>query len=398
MRALYAAIRWMAPIRPPVMILGERGSGKELVAKALHAASGRPEGKYGRTNCALLRGEHARSELFGHVRGAYTGAIETRKGLIKEADGGTFFLDEVAELPLDVQATLLRAVETGEVEPLGGSPTTVKVRFVAATNADLDRWRKEHRFRSDLYDRLGALVLRLPPLRERLDDLPLLIEHFLPILNREYHAAIDGVTPAALDALAAEPWPGNIRELQYVLGRSMGERKVGMLRPEDLQHEDGTPLLAGPPVVLGADLVAARPAPSLTGRQQTALWLARERGSVSSGALAQACRISEEVARRELVTLTQLGHLRREGAGRATRYLPAEAEAGTPLDQTAGDWAEPKPLAQPQGNPLPRPAADQTHATTSPGYGAEPRTTPSESPSGSPGAAAGAAIALEPRA
>jgi transcriptional regulator with GAF, ATPase, and Fis domain len=396
MRALFADIRELAPGKAPVVILGERGSGKELVAKALHVESGRPPERYAARNCALLSRELARSELFGHVRGAYTGAVGDRKGLLRETNGGTVFLDEVGELPLDVQAGLLRMVESGEVEPLGGAVEKVRVRLVTATNRDLERWAQEDRFRADLYDRLGEGVIRVPPLRVRLDDLPLLVAHFVDLLNREDLLAIDGLTPAALDLLAAHSWPGNVRELRHVLSRSMKRRRGGVLRPEDLCRPDGTPLLAGPRAVSPAAPTAGRPAPALSLRQQTALWLARERGGVSSGALAEACRISEEVARRELVTLARHGHLRREGAGRATRYVPGEA--GVLPDQTAGGSAEPKPVAEPQPNPLPRPAADQTHVTTSPGYDTEPRATPIESPSGSADAAAGAAIALEPQA
>jgi DNA-binding NtrC family response regulator len=151
------------------------------------------------------------------------------------------------------------------------------------------------------------------------------VDHFLTRLNRDYDVAIDGVTPEVLELLAAQPWPGNVRELRRVLGRSMVARQAGMLRPEDLRHADGTPLLAGPsdtrvPVVI----TPPRCEPPRPGPQRTAMWLAQIRGSVSSGTLARASRISEEVARRQLVALARAGHLRREGGGRATRYVLAE--------------------------------------------------------------------------
>jgi DNA-binding NtrC family response regulator len=334
MRALAADIARLAPLPAPVVILGERGTGKELVAQALHAQSGRPAERFARTNCALLSREFARSELFGHERGAFTGAVGDRKGLLREAHQGTVFLDEVGELPPDVQAGLLRILETGEVQPLGGPIVTVQVRIVAATNADLEQWTAEGRFRADLYDRLAEFVLRVPPFRARLDDLPLLVDHFLHRLNRAYDVAIDGVTPEALELLAAQSWPGNVRELRRVLGRSMVARQAGMLRPEDLRHPDGTPLAGLRETPPSAAASASRRAPLQTGRQRTAVWLARTRGQVSSGALARACRISGEAARRELVALARAGYLQREGGGRTTRYVLVEPETGVTLAES----------------------------------------------------------------
>jgi DNA-binding NtrC family response regulator len=217
-RHLLELISQVAPSTATVTILGESGTGKELVARALHDGSPRAQQPFIPVNCAAISKELIESELFGHEKGAFTGADTQRKGAFAEAHGGTLFLDEIGELPLELQAKLLRALESGEIKPVGASrPVRMDVRVVAATHRDLLAQAGEGRFREDLYYRLGVVLLTLPPLRRRPTDIRLLAEHFLRL-----HAPRDlpvRFTPAALDKLQQHSWPGNVRELRNaVLG------------------------------------------------------------------------------------------------------------------------------------------------------------------------------------
>jgi Nif-specific regulatory protein len=208
--------------RVTVLVEGETGTGKELFASAIHYRSQRRDKLFVAQNCAAFPESLLESELFGHKRGAFTGATEDKKGLFEVADGGTLFLDEVAEMPLSLQAKLLRVLQEGEVRPVGASTTRrVNVRIVAATNRNLEREVAEGRFREDLYYRLKVFPLRVPPLRERRDDIPLLAEHFLERYAREVGRALTGFTPAALDVLSAYDWPGNVRELENEVQRAV---------------------------------------------------------------------------------------------------------------------------------------------------------------------------------
>jgi formate hydrogenlyase transcriptional activator len=205
-----------------VLIEGETGTGKELIARAIHSASARKGKPLIKLNCAALPTNLVESELFGHEKGAFTGALQRRLGRFELADGGTLFLDEIGELPLDVQAKLLRVLQEREFERVGGSqPIAVDVRIIAATNRDLARMAKEKSFREDLFYRLNVFPVQLPPLRERADDVPLLATFFVRKFAARIGKRIESVGRETLDLLSAYPWPGNIRELENVLERAI---------------------------------------------------------------------------------------------------------------------------------------------------------------------------------
>ncbi len=206
--------------RVSVLIQGETGTGKELIASALHSRSKRKDKLFVAQNCAAFPENLLESELFGHRRGAFTGATEEKKGLFEIADGGTLFLDEIGEMPRELQAKLLRALQEGEIRPVGGTTTRqVDVRIVAATNRDLELEVQAGRFREDLYYRLSTFPVRVPPLRERRDDVPLLAQHFLQRYTREFGKPVSGFSSEALSVLALHDWPGNVRELENEVQR-----------------------------------------------------------------------------------------------------------------------------------------------------------------------------------
>jgi DNA-binding NtrC family response regulator len=213
-------VRTAAASPSTVLITGESGTGKELVARALHLGSPRKNGPFIRVNCAAIPAGLTESELFGHERGAFTGAVSNRAGRFELADGGTLFLDEVSEIPLEIQVKLLRAIQESEFERVGGVKTIhVDVRIIAASNRDLEADIKSRRFREDLFYRLNVVPIQLPPLRDRLGDLPALIEHFVVRCNERLGKAGHGFSGDALTALARYGWPGNIRELENLVER-----------------------------------------------------------------------------------------------------------------------------------------------------------------------------------
>jgi DNA-binding NtrC family response regulator len=218
---LFSKIRRIAPHFRAVLVTGATGVGKELVAKALHTLSTAKDGPFVPFNCSSISETLAESELFGHVKGAFTGADRTKVGLFEYADGGTAVLDEIGEMPLTMQAKLLRVLQNQELQRVGSpAPMKVDVRVVAVTNRDLVALVKQGRFREDLYFRLSMVELRVPSLTERLEDLPLLQRHFLQHFAAEYKKPISGLTRRAQTALAQYSWPGNVRELQNVIGHA----------------------------------------------------------------------------------------------------------------------------------------------------------------------------------
>jgi two-component system nitrogen regulation response regulator NtrX len=220
MRALRQQIALTGPTDGRVLIYGESGTGKELVALALHAASKRADQPFVAVNCAAVPEDLIESELFGHVKGAFTGATESRRGKFEQADGGTLFLDEVGDMSLRMQAKLLRALESGLIEPVGSqSARRVDVRVIAATNKRLDEAIEQGQFRADLFYRLNVIPFQLPPLREHLEDIPALVEHFVRQFSQHYQRPPITLTEDAYEKLRRHDWPGNVRELRNLIER-----------------------------------------------------------------------------------------------------------------------------------------------------------------------------------
>ncbi|MCX7875224.1 MAG: sigma 54-interacting transcriptional regulator, partial [Melioribacteraceae bacterium] len=231
-------IKLVASTDSHVMILGETGTGKEQVAKAIHALSKRNKKSFITLNCSALNYNLAESELFGHEKGAFTGAVSTRKGRFELADGGTLFLDEIGDLPLEIQPKLLRAIQEGTFERLGSEKTIHSdVRIICATNVDLEQKVKEGKFREDLYYRLNVFPINLPPLRKRKEDIYLLANYFLEKLNSKFHNKKLILTKEALDTLMNNSWYGNVRELQNTLERASILSKDGIIKESHIIFE-----------------------------------------------------------------------------------------------------------------------------------------------------------------
>jgi len=232
---LRALIQSVALSNATVLILGESGTGKELIAGALHALSGRRQAPYVRINCAAIPEALLESELFGHERGAFTGAVRQKTGRVEEADGGTVFLDEIGDMSRPLQAKLLRFLEDGTFTRVGGNEElSVDVRVVAATNRDIVEAIKQQQFREDLFHRLNVVQLCPPPLRERRSDIPLLADHFLKIFARAMNKDVARISPAAMASLQAHNWPGNVRELRNVMERAVILEHTAEIRPTSL--------------------------------------------------------------------------------------------------------------------------------------------------------------------
>jgi two-component system NtrC family response regulator len=215
-----------------VLITGESGTGKELLAKGIHYNSKRADASFVAVNCAAIPENLIESELFGHMKGSFTGAVRDHEGKFEQADGGTLFLDEIGDLRIDLQAKILRALQERQVDRVGGTkPVTVDVRVIAATNRDIEKAVKDGLFREDLYYRLSVVTLNMPPLRERRDDIPVLVEHFLKKFNRDAGVTIEG---EALSAIKSYGWPGNVRELENVIERASVLKRGAVITPADL--------------------------------------------------------------------------------------------------------------------------------------------------------------------
>ena len=235
MQELLSTVSRVAPTEATILITGESGTGKELIARAVHGASRRADGPFVAVHCAALAETLLESELFGHERGAFTGADRQRIGRFESAGGGTVFLDEIAEIPPQVQVKLLRVIQERQIERVGGNrPIALDVRLVAATNRDLEEEIRGGRFREDLYYRLAVVSLHIPPLRKRREDIPALAEHFLRKHAGEGRHPIEGITREARDFLFRYDWPGNVRELDNVVQRAVVLARGSMLTSDDL--------------------------------------------------------------------------------------------------------------------------------------------------------------------
>ncbi|MBM3285872.1 MAG: sigma-54-dependent Fis family transcriptional regulator [Candidatus Eisenbacteria bacterium] len=236
MTKVFKMIEKVADTEATILVYGESGTGKELIAREIHYSSRRAQGPFVSINCGALPKDLLESNLFGHMKGSFTGAIKDQPGLFTVSEGGTFFLDEVGEMAPATQVKLLRALQEREIIPVGGTkPIKINVRLIAATNADLEREVNEGRFRTDLFYRLNVIPLRLPPLRQRRDDIPLLAEHFLSRFAGGEGAKT--VEPEALEALGRYDWPGNVRELENVVERAVILNEGGAIRLQDLPEK-----------------------------------------------------------------------------------------------------------------------------------------------------------------
>ncbi len=235
MGAVFRLLSQASELDISVLLLGETGTGKELAARAIHYQSARSEHPFVPVNCGALPAELVESELFGHVRGAFTGATSDKAGLFSEASGGTIFLDEIGELPLPMQVKLNRALQEREIRRVGGTTaTTIDVRVIAATQRDLKGEVENDRFRNDLYYRLNVFPIRMPPLRQRPEDIPLLAEHFLQKHALAFHRDVTSIGPEVLRALIAHPWPGNVRELEHAIERAVAVASGAQIEWADL--------------------------------------------------------------------------------------------------------------------------------------------------------------------
>jgi two-component system response regulator HydG len=235
MRAVFETVAKVAASESAVMIYGESGTGKELVARAIHEKSPRAGGPFVKVNCGAIPAELVESELFGHEKGAFTGAVKQRKGRFELAKGGTVFLDEIGDIPLPAQVSLLRVLQEREFDRVGGEETIrADVRVVAATHRSLAEMVAEGRFREDLFYRLEVIPVRLPPLRERREDIPLLVEHFLQKKSADLGRPAKPMAPDAVRLLARYAWPGNVRELENVIERTLVLSDGAVIGPQDL--------------------------------------------------------------------------------------------------------------------------------------------------------------------
>jgi DNA-binding NtrC family response regulator len=235
MLEVYKLVARVAPTSATVLVVGESGTGKELVARAIHSHSTRNSAPFVPVNCTALSESLLESELFGHTRGAFTGAIAAKRGLFEMSDGGTLFLDEIGDMGPKMQAQLLRTIQDGEVRPVGSSEAIkVDVRLVCATNRDLEAEVKAGRFREDLYFRINVVTVKLPPLRDRAGDIPILVNHFLAKVARREARTEASISREALELLCRYPWPGNVRELENAIERAVAVAKGNVILPSDL--------------------------------------------------------------------------------------------------------------------------------------------------------------------
>jgi len=290
----------VAPTDSTVIIYGETGTGKELIARAIHNVSSRSNRPFVKLNCAAIPSGLLESELFGHERGAFTGAVAQKIGRFELANGGTLFLDEVGDIPLELQPKLLRVVQEQEFERLGSTRTQhVDVRLVAATNRNLEQMVGDKQFREDLYFRLNVFPVRIPPLRDRAGDIPLLVRHYVDLYAQRMNKRIETIPEEAMAALCRYSWPGNIRELQNLIERAV------ILTPGNVLHNQIDELQSSGPITTGGTLEDVE--------RQRILQALRETGAVIGGQQGAAARLG-------LKRTTLLSKMQRLGISRSTKY------------------------------------------------------------------------------
>lgn len=306
-----------------VLVSGESGTGKELVARAIHFGSANGEGPFIPVNCSAIPPELAESLLFGHVRGSFTGAHQDRKGCFELAEGGTLFLDEIGDMPLMLQAKLLRAVESNEIVPIGEtSGRKVQVRIIAASNVDFPTEIANGRFRQDLYFRLARFTLTVPPLRDRREDVPLLVRHFLDIFSREMNLPRARIHKDAMTALLAYDFPGNVRELKNVVEGALIRCGGGEVLPHHLQFFSNTPssqIKASP----DSDFMSVR-----KDQEEQIIDYIREHGSINNLQCRQCLKVNRDRASYLLKKMAGEDRLRRKGEGRWAEYYLSNEEPG----------------------------------------------------------------------
>jgi DNA-binding NtrC family response regulator len=301
MQPVFEVVRQAAPSQATVLIQGESGTGKELVAHAIHRLSTRSKGPFVAVHCAALTPTILESELFGHEKGAFTGAAFQRRGRFEMADGGTLFLDEVSEIEASAQVKLLRVLEERTFERVGGNqPIEVDIRLISATNRDLKARVAEGKFREDLFFRLDVVTIVLPPLRERLSDVPLLCSHFLSEFSRKNDKVIDGLTPDAINLLSSYSWPGNVRELRNTI-----EKMVVLGRGDRLTARDVPPNIrdsarASPAARTGGDAFTAAPGASMADVEKQLILAALRRHSDNRTRAARELGLSRRTLHRKL--------------------------------------------------------------------------------------------------
>jgi len=272
---VYKLVARVAPSTATVLVVGESGTGKELVARAIHNRSPRASKPFVPVNCTALSESLLESELFGHARGAFTGAFAAKRGLFETASGGTLFLDEIGDMGPKMQAQILRVLQDGEMRPVGGTEAIrVDVRLVCATNHDLDAEVKASRFREDLYFRINVVTVRMPPLRDRAGDIPILVRHFIAKIARRENRPEASVSPEALEILGRYAWPGNVRELENAIERAVAIAKGNVVLPSDLPAE-----VYGGASATPAGIIDDRPTLAELERRYIALVLAEQGGN-----------------------------------------------------------------------------------------------------------------------
>ena len=296
-----------------VLIQGESGTGKELIARAIHFGSDRADKPFLVVNCSAIPAELVESTFFGHVKGAFTGATASKRGHFELADGGTLFLDEIGDMPLELQAKLLRVLEDGCITPVGGSEEKqVDVRVVAATHVDLPKNVAERRFRQDLFYRLARFVVESPPLRQRLEDVPLLVEHFAQLFAEEMGIELPLFSDAAMEALLRHDFPGNVRELKNVVEFALIKSRGQAVSPEHLHLVE---IPSSEPV--GQEQYAS----PLTDEEETILVHVRQYGRISNTECREVLGVDRRRAAYLLDKLTSAGVLTRAGQNRGAHYI-----------------------------------------------------------------------------